>query len=233
MNTCVDTPISWLRLESYFLGELDQASSTVIESHVEACDACRSCLQSIQAEQHLPLPGLEVPAPRESLREKLGAWFQWPGLSLTAATAVAVVAAVIWVEPQTTDTGWSGQGVKGDGLVSSLIRERGGRITKDPSGFVSGDRFKLVLTCAPPQTLHWDVAVYQGGEVFFPLEGGQAHCENNFALPGAFTLTGDQGAEICLVTDQEGPILREGLGVHPSPQETWGLDCSRLQADRD
>ena len=60
MTACVGEPVSWPRLESFALGAPDPA----IAAHVDACPACRRCLDEIRGDAVALLPLVAVPAAR-------------------------------------------------------------------------------------------------------------------------------------------------------------------------
>ena len=55
MIACIGTPISWLRLETYAAGEGAEAERAEIAAHLGACEACKGCLATIEADAR-PLP---------------------------------------------------------------------------------------------------------------------------------------------------------------------------------
>lgn len=95
--------------------------------------------------------------------------------------------------------------VKGAGDVSvTLVRERDGVITFDPSDVADGDRWKIQLTCAQGGAVWADVAVLQNGLTSHPLSPQRLACGNEVVLPGAFRITGG-GAELCVALDDRPP----------------------------
>ena len=58
--TCVDQPISWLRLERYALAELDGATTASVRTHLDECAACRAALASLEGDR-VELPALHSP----------------------------------------------------------------------------------------------------------------------------------------------------------------------------
>lgn len=95
--------------------------------------------------------------------------------------------------------------VKGAGDVSvTLVRERDGVITFDPSDVADGDRWKIQLTCAQGGAVWADIAVLQNGLTSHPLSPQRLACGNEVVLPGAFRITGG-GAELCVALDDRPP----------------------------
>lgn len=191
MPGCIDTPISWLRLETLALGGDDGAA----REHLESCPACRAALESIEMDRRELRPlRLEVERPRRR-------WLRWAigGSSLVAAAAALLLFAVF-------DRGGDRRGpadrvaVKGGGeLVVSLVRERGGQIDEAPASFADGDRFKVAVTCTEPGEVTVEVTVSQGGERFRPLgRRSTLWCGNRALVPGAFSATGAEPITVCV-----------------------------------
>jgi anti-sigma factor RsiW len=55
---CIGTPISWLRLERYRLGEISADEKKDIADHVGACAACAASLARIESDDAAPLAPL-------------------------------------------------------------------------------------------------------------------------------------------------------------------------------
>ena len=199
---CIGEPISWLKLEQYVLGELEPEVAREVEAHTNACDACRECLAEVKAGTYQPLPPLNL-GNTESWWQRLGTRLNARALAFGAALVmlVAIVPRLAFepVEPSTVDPRF---GVKGEGVVALLIRERNGIVVESPTTYRPGDRFKWMVTCAPPQMLWLDVAVLQDGELSFPLDATSVECRNRKSVPGAFSLTGSAPATVCLFTDE-------------------------------
>ena len=179
MMACIDTPISWPRLERYATG-VDDAQ---IAAHLAACPACASCLDEIRRDV-VALPPLVVPERARRSRW----WFALPALAVAAA---AVMLAVWPRDPVREDL----VRVKGVGdVVLGVVRERDGAIRDDATTFLPADRWKVVVTC-PPAASAW-VHVDVGGD--HPLAPARIECGNRVVVPGAFHLTGDAPNRICL-----------------------------------
>jgi hypothetical protein len=190
MSRCIDTPISWLRLEQLALGELDGAAGA--RAHLEACAACRAAFASIEADRRQLRPlRLEVIRPRRR-------WLRWgtAGSALVAAAAAVILFAAIDRDGERADR----VAIKGGGeLVVSLVRERDGRVDESPDSFTDGDRLKVAITCTEPGPVMVAVAVSQGGELFFPLgRRVELWCGNRALVPGAFSATGDAPITVCV-----------------------------------
>lgn len=199
---CIGEPISWLKLEQYVLGELGPEVARKVEAHTNACDACRECLAEVKAGMYQPLPPLNL-RNTESWWQRLGTRLNARALAFGAALVmlVAIVPRLAFepVQPSTVDPRF---GVKGEGVVALLIRERNGIVEESPTTYRPGDRFKWMVTCAPPQIVRLDVAVLQDGELSFPLDATSVECRNRKSVPGAFSLTGSSPATVCLLTEE-------------------------------
>ena len=60
---CTGTPVSWLRLERYHLGEIRGRERAVVAEHLAACPACAACLARIEQDDAVALPALPVALP--------------------------------------------------------------------------------------------------------------------------------------------------------------------------
>ncbi len=101
--------------------------------------------------------------------------------------------------------------IKGTGEVTlALVRERAGAIVEDATTFAPGDRWKVVVTCAPGHATWLDVSVIEAGQdraahADHPLPAAQLACGNRVVMPGAFELTGRVANKICVrVSEAEG-----------------------------
>jgi len=185
---CIDQPISWLRLERFALGVPDP----VISAHLAACPACRRCLDDIRGDA-LELPALVTPVPALAR----GARRRWWLVPAFAAAAAAVLFVVV-PRPPPDDPVRTSVGVKGLGEVTiELVRERAGSIRHDVSRYAPGDRWKLVVTCAPVAAAWIEVTVADGVTIDRPLAPAHLPCGNRVVLPGAFTITGHGPNQVC------------------------------------
>jgi hypothetical protein len=183
--TCVGTPISWLRLETYALDKRDAA----VAEHVAACPACAACLTSIEGDA-IELPRLVVPVAEPRRR--------WWWIALPAfAVAVVIVLVVRPRPPEARDD--IAYGVKGVGdVVLGVVRERAGTIRDDVHTYAPGDRWKVVVTCPPAARAWIDVAVVDPAGVDYPLAPAQVACGNRVVVPGAFAITGHADNRVCV-----------------------------------
>lgn len=189
---CIKTPISWLDLERYALAEMDRDEREAVAAHLEACEACRSCMDHLESHEPIALPALP------SLPEAPW-WRRWFALPALATAAVAAAVIVLFVL-RSGDPGekiasvYPAQrvGVKGGELAIELLRDAG-----EPSVYVSGDRFKVLVTCPPGFGDQVEIAVFQNGEKFSPIPTTPISCGNRVAVPGAFSITGDTPVYVC------------------------------------
>lgn len=180
--TCIGEPVSWPRLERFAAGSGEPA----VAAHVEACPACRACLDSIRADV-VALPPLVAVAAAPVRRRR------WLAPAMAAAMAALVALVVIVRRPPAFAVG-----IKGVGEVSlALVRERHGELSFDARRYAPGDRWKVVVSCAPGPEVAVDVSVADGATVDHPLAGRLA-CGNRVPVPGAFTLTGAAPNRICV-----------------------------------
>ncbi len=230
-SACSGQPISWLALERYELGELGPADRAAVCAHLEGCPACRGCLARIRADAALPLPPLAAPAPRPARR-----W--WPlGLAFTGAAAAAALL-FAWLAPGPAPLGLPPGlpgprvAVKGGELSLGLVRERGGAVSHGPATFLPGDRFRVELTCPPPDEPFVELVVYQDGEAVFPLPvPARVRCGNRAPLHGAFRLTGGGQARVCAVLSAR-PVARDALAAGLPPGLADQAVCASLRAGR-
>ena len=185
--TCISTPISWPRLETY-AAQRDDAS---IGEHIAACTACRSCLDSIERDVVALPPLAAITAPPR---------VRWWRITVPAFGALAAAAILVFVlrprEAQVTDR----VAIKGVGIVVlDVVRERDGVIRTDVRTFAPGDRWKVIVTCPPERNVSIDVTVAERGadHVDRPLAPAQLVCGNGVTVPGAFTLTGSLPNTLC------------------------------------
>lgn len=184
-------PISWLKLEQYHLGELSDDAAAAIEEHLSGCDACRSCMDRIEAGRVLkPLPDVEP----------VSIWnrFRLP-LRLAAAMALILLGLAIYpLFPHQGDrTEAEGVAIRGGESTLTVLRERKGSVVENPATYRDGDRFSLRLTTSAT-TVMWDTVVISDKEVYFPMEAPLfLSFHNQFPLPGAFRLSDMAAVTIC------------------------------------
>ena len=209
------THVSWLMLERYWLGELRPDDKARVEFALRQSKELRHQLERIQSDASRPLrplPPAPVPKPRMG-------WFwtpSWRGLLLATAAVVAVVnVSRLWNRPPPQER------PKGGAAVLELVRESGGMFAEDASVFFDGDVFKVQVTCSRQGPIAWQLSVFQGRDVFFPLPSAEPiHCGNRVSLPGAFRISGPAAALVCITFDEEivppERLVKDGIEALPA-----------------
>jgi len=203
--TCSSEPISFLRLERYLQGDVQPSERAQLETHLGQCDVCRECYEALRSEtiELPPLPvRLSAARQRRGLRLRIArAWPQLAAAALAAATAMLLLRLrSVELEPALSAQRVR---VKGGELAIELVREHAATIAADPEQFAQGDRFQVRVSCPPGEPRHWDVVVFQAGELFFPLRPeAQLECRNGVTLPGAFALDGSAPASVCVIVGE-------------------------------
>jgi hypothetical protein len=192
VTACIGEPVSWLRLERFALGAPDPG----IASHLAACPACARCLEQIRGDA-IVLPPLALPAARPAPARP--ARRRWLAPVFAAAAAAAIVLVFVRYRPAPGDEPVRDLiGVKGVGEVTlELVRERAGVIRFDAASYAPGDRWKVVVSCAPRASAWIDVSVADGVTTDHPLAPAQVACGNRVVVPGAFTITGSRPNRVC------------------------------------
>ncbi|MEM9489007.1 MAG: hypothetical protein AAGC55_07680 [Myxococcota bacterium] len=237
MSTGREPSLSWLTLELYALGELDDAAAAAVAARLERDPQSQQCLELIRQQESRPLPPLPELDPAAEAGDSLGARLR-AGLrswrwAWASAAAVAVLAALLVARGPGGSTGESDAGVDGSGELAMLglpgpraqikggeialaaVRARAGAITHDPRHFAPGDRFKIMVTCPPGRRLRGELAVYQSGQAAFPLPPVDLPCGNRAVIPGAFTITDSSPAAVCLSYRWDHPPSRAALRTPP------------------
>jgi hypothetical protein len=193
MSQHCSQPISWLVLEQFVLGELEDHKTHATRGHLAGCDVCQRALKSIETDD-VVLPGLVLP-PKRVRAVKPRAWFVW-GTGLVLAAAILLV--LVFSRSQRLPD--NRIALKGGGeMVVKLIRARADMIDIDAGSFRDGDRMKLAVTCTVPGEVTLEVAVVQGGETHYPLGARvTAWCGNDVVLPGAFEVSGSEPIRVCV-----------------------------------
>jgi hypothetical protein len=202
MIACIGEPISWPRLERFAQTRAD----AVIAAHVAECPACQQCVDEI-ARDVVALPPLVIAAatPRRA---------RWWWFALPAFAVAAIIVLVMRPQPRPANVA----SIKGVGDVTlGLVRERGGSVLPDATTFARGDRWKVVLTCAPGHATAVAVDVVEAGSTTadHPLAPAQIACGNRVVVPGAFELTGTVANRICAQVTNDGDSDRACITVTP------------------
>lgn len=220
-------PISWLRLEQYYLGELDPKERAAVEEGLRASAADRACLHQIAAGDQSLLPPLPVPLPHRAQPAKQPRQWTWLpplrylGMGLVAASALWAVFEVGGpFQDVPRPNANAVKGGNGDSMSIVLIRERAGQTDPQPETYQRGDRFKIRLSCVSEQPMLWRVIVRQHNETFQPLVAAKPiACGNQVSLPGAFQITGTAPAQVCVelkdsAGDLGGPDQQRCITLH-------------------
>lgn len=229
MTTCT-TPISWLRLERYHLGELASTDHDAVAAHLASCKPCAALLARI-AEDDRELPPLQLPTraeqpvadPRSTASPKLepaSGRRPWYATRARAATIVSglALAAIVLLAIGRKPSGEVAPGVrtKGGDVSFSLVREDEAVIAEAGGAYRDGERFKALVTCPPGMKARFDIAVFEHGDAGFPLPPTtDLPCGNAVPLPGAFRVTGRERMTVCLVWQDDGSIDREAIRRTP------------------
>jgi hypothetical protein len=222
--SCIGEPVSWLRLEQFAMSRRD----TRVSEHLDACPACRACLDEISRDV-VALPPLVVPAAAAKARRP------WWHLAMPIGLAVAAAAILLLVlGPRAGDhavTPTDVTQVKGLGTVEiDVVRNRGGVTRDDARTFIEGDRWKVIVTCAaePGASVWVDVFVNEerGGVADHPFAPQEIACGNAVVLQGAFEITGTKPNLVCVRVSSEGlPPQLSGRNGEPGDP---GVACVTL-----
>jgi hypothetical protein len=205
-QACISEPVSWLRLETFALDHRD----TAVREHVAACPACKQCLDEIERDI-VALPPLAVPE-----KKRRTAWWR---IAIPAGIWVAAIAILLLVIRPRPSERPNEVRIKGVGVVvMKLVRERAGAITMDARTYRDGDRFKLVVTCPPDHTAHFELRVQEAGsqQTDRPVSPADLVCGNEIAMPGAFSITGTKANVVCVdVTGPTGDVKTACVTLRP------------------
>ena len=219
---CTSAPLSWLVMEQYHLGELPPTERERVRQHLEHCPGCAKCMDSIENSsiRLKPLPEISAGFTASVVR-------QWKWHVSVAAVVVASAVMLIVLQPFVTrpvslNVPPASMGYKGGDLAIGLTRYRSTTVEENPSRFMDGDAFTVRVTCPPIGNVPYDVSVFQGKDVFFPLDNREAlNCGNMVALTGGFSLTGSTATTICVTIDV--PLNRRDVktsGISALPDST-------------
>jgi anti-sigma factor RsiW len=207
---CKGEPVSWLRIERYHLGEVQEGERRLIAEHLGSCEACAACLALIEREDATPLPAIALPAPKRAARTHRSARM---AVSLGALAAAAMLVIALRDARQESVQRLSGESrLKGDAVAFSLVRDDGERFAGATGVYGDKDRFKAVVTCPPGASLAFDLVVYDDGGAAFPIPPApELACGNDVPVPGAFRLTGSAEERVCVAWSEGAPVNRAKL----------------------
>ncbi len=226
MNRCLATPISWLTLERFALGELGADAARDVKTHLKGCDACAVCHAKILNEMAVPLPPLPEPVPVAVTARARVIRLVAP-VAATLSLAAAVMLLVTKRDPAVEAPRDRSKG--GDvslALVSDNEQAEGG-------GFHIGERFKAVVTCpsamSDDASLVWDLVAFDADGSSYPLPRAQrVACGNRVPLSGAMTFTGSGPIDVCVVLHSLTDGLPEqSLAIEQLPRGSHA-SCVRL-----
>ena len=203
-SRCTGEPLSWLILERHALGELPASEASRVQAHLAACAACSACAAEARRPWSLParvtLPAVG-PARRPWWRRYAAGWATTAALACAAAGFLLVSRSPGRSGSRAVAPGDTLPGVKGGDVALDLVCERQGQIIHDAETFAPDDRWKVLVTCPASHVVFWDVEVRDGAAraVRYPLAPvGPISCGNHVALPGAFSLSGNAPAQVCV-----------------------------------
>jgi hypothetical protein len=235
-ESCRSQPISFLRLERYLQGDVDAHEQGRVAAHLRECTTCRACFESLRDEA-FQLPPLPLPQASPRVRPLTSAlrpahhgrpWARVLALSALAAAGLLAVRA----PSDESATRSALHRSKGGELALELVREHAGSIAFDATHFAPGDRFEARLTCPPGQSVYAELVVFQASEVFFPSPPiGPLACANAVVLPAAFTLDGTAPVEVCVVTNESGPVDRHALTQQQRTRTLTAACCKLIEVD--
>ncbi|MCP4678585.1 MAG: hypothetical protein GY854_24350 [Deltaproteobacteria bacterium] len=232
MSGCISQPISWLALEQYHLGDVNETEQQQIEHHLDRCPVCTADYDKLTVDTRTlkPLPEL-----RER-RDYLALLKSRPAVAATALLAAAALFVVILGVPfekkRTGSIRPSRVAFKGGDLALMIARERNGLVMENPSRFAEGDSFRLFLTHPLSEPARWDVVVWQGEEIYFPFTDRPViPSGNRVPVPGAFRLTESLPVNICLMIGDDIPS-REALERDPTSALPEATVCVQLETSR-
>lgn len=230
MITC-STPISWLLLERHHLGELDANEALAVATHVRGCSPCQALFDRIAADDRA-LPPLELAPPRVHRAQPKGPWYATRARTTAIAAGLALAAGVVLtigrnraIEDAPVPIARS----KGNDISLTLVREDEGVVAETGGVYRDGERFKALMSCAPGTKASFDLAVFERGEVSFPLAApSELECGNAVPFAGAFRVTGRERMIVCLVWQTEGALDRELLR-RTAPDLLRNARCTPLE----
>jgi hypothetical protein len=226
---CAGTPISWLRLEQHYAGELAKSESDAITAHLATCGACAACLARIEADTSValpPLPALPPPGKLIVLRRLA------PMIAGLAVAAALLLILGRRPDPKDPELDPLAARTKGGSVGFVLVRDGDGVVAEAGGIYRDGDRWKALVTCPAGMRAAWDVVVFERGEAAFPLEPQlDLICGNLVPLRGAFRTTGHEPMTVCVVWN-EGALVDRGALRGVAPESLPRSACQVLDPAR-
>ncbi len=229
---CISTPLAWFTIEQYRLGDLDRAAAAEIARHLENCPACAEVHDYIKHdESSLPLLPMRMKTYNKIPRSVGFAGKAFIGLSSAACILFALLTVFAPTRTPTQKSASTGFATKGGDLAFSMVRLRGETVIENPTQFEEGDLFRLLITTPYEKEVPIEVAVFQGGETFFPFaESITVEPGNNRGLECAFILSGKEDALVCIIVGIPIPsreiLQKKGVSSLPSENSL----CQKLKA---
>jgi Putative zinc-finger len=231
---CSGTPISWLRLEQHHAGELTTEESAAITAHLATCGACAACLARIRDDEAAPLRSLEIaaPSPRPA---RVVAFRRFVPVVAALAVAAAVLVAIGRrpdAAPRGAELDPLAARTKGGSVSFVLVRDDEEAIAEAGGVYRDGDRWKALVTCPAGLRASWDLAVFEHGDVAFPLEAqAELPCGNAVPLPGAFRTTGHEPMTVCVLWN-DGALVDRAALRGTTPETLAHAACKLLDPAR-
>lgn len=196
------SPLSYLLLERYVLGELTNEEAAEVAALLLRSPQDRAVYESILKDPCV-LPDIEFDVSGLARARTLARTVKRGGLlAACGGTLAAVVACgLLWWSRGTEIFPYTGAAsdpvaVKGGEVALSILGQWSGA---NPPFRQEGEALKLRVTCPPGTLQHPLVVVRQQGEEFWPLPALETFgCGNLRPWPGAFTVSGEAPAELCL-----------------------------------
>jgi hypothetical protein len=211
VSIAIEQPLSWLTLERYVLGELDEEARLTVEARLAVSAEDRACLQTIlQDESALPPLPVVLPARRREKARRT--------VLVRVSAAVALAASlllVVLLRPPDAPIPARRElrsGAKGGEISVRMLSDRRG---EGPSSFAPGERFKVLVTTPPWFEAPLSVVVFQGSARYTPLPAVEALPRGNLVpWPSAFTLSGEEAVQVCVTWSPDAATARtpEALG---------------------
>lgn len=226
MSTC-ETPLSWLVIERYQIGDLPPSEHDSVAAHLRACSDCAALLARIEADDVRPLPALAAPKAKAKAKTTPAQH----AVRITATlSGLALAAGIALMVGRSHSPGENivAERTKGEEVSFALVREDEAVFAEAGGAYRDGERFKAIVTCPPGRNLSFELAVFDESKVSFPLpQNDRIACGNGVPLAGAFRATGHDRLTVCLFWVTNGSVDRSVVGRAP-PGRMSGAPCKEL-----